>query len=284
MKCQLLGISYLSTTLSVQTPNINDALSWEARTWRPRSLDVILHVWHFEAQRHTKQQLTPRTRLIWPLSLLFFHVSDLAIQISILFRCLFRTWRFVLFCGHGEGDAATGCLPSHHTTGGSEPSFHQLVLLFWTSPQQLVRQYYVSFNTSHSWAHWCVFACYLVAACVLMAANGIIFCLAVCGPALTWWNVISIPSHHTAPPRSTRSSSMILQNFLIQPWTNPTTQIPALSMPRIHKKRRMKLFPAVKMLRPNATHGRRPQCKQKMGDLSKNKKSHFFFQIKKRIS
>lgn len=150
MKCQLLRISYLSPTRSAQTPDVKDAMPWEARTWRPKSLDDILHVWHFEAQRLTKQQLTPRTRLIWPLSLLFFNVSDLATQISILFRCLFRTFRFVPVCGHGEGDAATGCLPSHHTRGGPEPSFHQLVLLFWPSPQQLVRQYHVSFKTSHS--------------------------------------------------------------------------------------------------------------------------------------
>lgn len=214
----------------MQTPDINDAVSWEARTWRPKSLDDILHVWHSEAQRHTKQQPTPRRRLIWPLSLLFFNVSDLATQISILFRCLFRTCRFVPVCGHGEGDAATGCLPSHHTTGGPEPSFHQLVLLFWPSPQQLVLQYYVSFNTSHSWTHWCVFACYLVAACVMMAANGNICCLAVGSPALTPWNVISIPSQQQ---RSTRTSSSILQNLPIQPWTSPTAQIPALSMPQI---------------------------------------------------
>ncbi|TWW58223.1 Homeodomain-interacting protein kinase 3 [Takifugu flavidus] len=36
----------LNTNLwSLKTPDVKDAVSWEARTWRPKSLDDILHIW-----------------------------------------------------------------------------------------------------------------------------------------------------------------------------------------------------------------------------------------------
>lgn len=111
----------------------------------------------FEAQRYTKQQLTPRTRLIWHLSLLFFNVSGLATHIAILFRYLFRTYWFGPVCEHREGNAATRCLPSRHTTADPEPFFQEIVLLSWQSRQQLVWHYY-AFKISHSWTHRYVFA------------------------------------------------------------------------------------------------------------------------------
>lgn len=142
----LLEMSFLSTSLSMQTPGINDAASWQPRLFRLNSLDDILHV----RDTHTQKQVTLRTRLTRPLSSPFFNVSDLAVKIIIFCRRLIRSCWFGPVFGRGEGHAATGCLPPHHTTAGPEPSFHQHVLLSQRCLQQLVRQSCVSFKTPQS--------------------------------------------------------------------------------------------------------------------------------------
>lgn len=157
----LLEMSFLSTSLSMQTPGINDASSWQPRLFRLNSLDDILHVRDTEAQRDTHThtpKVTLRTRLTRPLSSPFFNVSDLAVQIIIFCRRLIRSCGFGPVFGRGEGHAATGRLPPHHTTAGPEPSFHQHVLLSQRCLQQLVRQSCVSLKTpqGRSLLHVCL--------------------------------------------------------------------------------------------------------------------------------
>lgn len=145
-----LWIVILCTSLLMQTPLKNDAVSWERRISRLNSLDDFLLVSYTEAQRHT-HQLTLRTGLTWSLLSLFFNVSDLAHWVRIFWRPLCRTWWFDQFCGHVEGNAVSGSLSSHHSTAGSKPSFHQHVLLSQQCLQQLVCQSSDFFKTPHRW-------------------------------------------------------------------------------------------------------------------------------------